>query len=293
MFAFSRASYLILSFQKLKEQQKKQLRKAKQLFRKLTMTAYQAAIPNNESTGKDAVWDDLEQMNDDIELLCDKLSTVELNALSDALGGAAAVEEDGNAPICVDALVEVRQCAQETAAGAERQSLLAIKQRHHAREVAAEKAREAKLARASTQWTKDELSALAKAVKKYPPGGSNRWDAIALFINNQCKMPDPRSKEECIEKYNQIAASVASPPAQASSSHDKDSTAEADKDGGSANEPWTEEQDNLLQEMLRKYPADMDKNERWKAIAKGVPGRSKKDCVERFKAIREAVRQKT
>ncbi|KAL7490284.1 hypothetical protein ACHAW6_016032 [Cyclotella cf. meneghiniana] len=278
---------------KLKEQQKKQLRKAKQLFRKLTMTAYQAAIPNNESTGKDAVWDDLEQMNDDIELLCDKLSTVELNALSDALGGAAAVEEDGNAPICVDALVEVRQCAQETAAGAERQSLLAIKQRQHAREVAAEKAREAKLARASTPWTKDELSALAKAVKKYPPGGSNRWDAIALFINNQCKMPDPRSKEECIEKYNQIAASVASPPAQASSSHDKDSTAEADKDGGSAIEPWTEEQDNLLQEMLRKYPADMDKNERWKAIAKGVPGRSKKDCVERFKAIREAVRQKT
>jgi DnaJ family protein C protein 2 len=37
----------------------------------------------------------------------------------------------------------------------------------------------------------------------------------------------------------------------------------------------------------------MDKNERWKAIAKGVPGKTKKDCVERFKAIREAVRQKS
>ncbi|KAL3793144.1 hypothetical protein HJC23_005646 [Cyclotella cryptica] len=278
---------------KLKEQQKKQLRKAKQLFRKLTMTAYQAAIPNNESTGKDAVWDDLEQMNDDIELLCDKLSSVELNALSEVLGGSAAVEEDGNAPICVDALVEVRQCAQETAAGAERQSLLAIKERQEARKLAAEKAREAKLARASAPWTKDELSALAKAVKKYPPGGSNRWDAVALFINNQCKMPDPRSKEECIEKYNQIAASAASPSAQISSSNVKDASAETDRDGGSgANEPWTEEQDTLLQEMLRKYPADMDKNERWKAIAKGVPGRSKKECVERFKAIREAVRQK-
>ena len=51
---------------KLKEQQKKQLRKAKQLFRKLTMAAYQAANPNDSSIGNDAVWDDLEKMNDDV-----------------------------------------------------------------------------------------------------------------------------------------------------------------------------------------------------------------------------------
>lgn len=243
------------------------------------MAAYQESIPNVESAGK--VWADLEEMNDDIELLCDKLSTLELNSLSDALGGAAAVEEDSNTPICIDALAEVRQCAQETAAGVERQSLLAISQRKQARQEAADKAREAKLAKASAPWTKDELSALAKGVKKYPPGGSNRWDAIALFINNQCKQPDPRTKEECIEKYNQIAASAAPPQAA-----DK----EPEKEGEVS---WTEEEDNLLQEMLRKYPADMDKNERWKSIAKGVPGKTKKDCVERFKAIREVVRQKS
>lgn len=227
-------------------------------------------------------------LTQDIELLCDKLSTVELNDLSDALGGAAAVEDDSSAPIFVEALAEVHQCARETAAGAERQSLLVIKQRQAGRQEAAEKAREAKLARAAALWTKDELSALAKAVKKYPPGGSNRWDAIALFINNQCKQPEPRSKEECIEKYNQIAASAA-PPSGPTSTSEKDASADANKDG----EGWSEEQDNLLQEMLRKYPADMDKNERWKAIAKGVPGKTKKDCVERFKAIREAVRQKS
>ena len=56
--------------------------------------------------------------------------------------------------------------------------------------------------------------------------------------------------------------------------------------------PWTEEQDALLQEMLRKYPADMEKNERWKMIAKGVPDMTKKDCVERYKAIRDAVQKK-
>ena len=46
-----------------------------------------------------------------------------------------------------------------------------------------------------------------------------------------------------------------------------------------------------MYEVLRMYPADMEKNERWKMIAKGVPGKTKKECVDRFKAIREAVRQ--
>ena len=36
----------------------------------------------------------------------------------------------------------------------------------------------------------------------------------------------------------------------------------------------------------------MDKNERWAAIAKGVNGKSKKECVQRFKAIRAALKNK-
>ncbi|KAL9181374.1 hypothetical protein ACHAXT_010179 [Thalassiosira profunda] len=269
---------------KVKEAQKKQLRKAKQLFRKLTMAAYQASNPNDSSIGTDDPWDDLEKMNDDIELLCDKLSMMELTSLSDILGGPEAVEEGSNVSINVAALADVKECAVETAAGAERQSLLKIQERNQARKKADDKAREAKAARASKPWTKDELGALAKGVKKYPPGGSNRWDSIALFVNNLCKQPDPRTKEECIDKYNQIASSAA-PPSTAPASG-----AAGEKSSGDGEDAWTEEQDALLQEMLRKFPADMEKNERWKAIAKGV-GKSKKECVARYKAIREALRQ--
>ena len=213
---------------------------------------------------------------------------MELTSLNDVLGGAEAIEEGSNAQVCVSALSEVKQCAVETAAGAERQSLLAIQQRNEARKEDAEKAREAKLAKASSPWSKEELAALAKAVKKYPVGGGNRWEAIALFVNNLCKYPDPRTKEECIEKYNQIASS-AGPLSDAAVATTKSTLADSGTDAKA--DEWTEEQDQLLQEMLRKYPADMDKNERWKAIAAGVPGRSKKECVGRFKAIREAVRQ--
>ena len=216
---------------------------------------------------------------------------MELTSLNDVLGGAEAIEEGSNAQVCVSALSEVKQCALETAAGAERQSLLAIQQRNEARKEDAEKAREAKLAKASSPWSKEELAALAKAVKKYPVGGGNRWEAIALFVNNLCKSPDPRTKEECIEKYNQIASSAGPSPSDSAAATTTKSTVAADSGTDAKADEWTEEQDQLLQEMLRKYPADMDKNERWKAIAAGVPGRSKKECVGRFKAIREAVRQ--
>ncbi|KAL7528175.1 hypothetical protein ACHAXR_005911, partial [Thalassiosira sp. AJA248-18] len=217
-----------------------------------------------------------------IELLCDKLSVMELTSLNDVMGGPEAVEEGSNTSVCVEALAEVKQCAVETAAGAVRQSLQAIEQRNQARKEAADKARKAKLSKASSPWSKEELGALAKGVKKYPPG---------------------EQSEECIEKYNQVASSAApsaSSGVAAAATTVSSGTSNSSSGGGGDSkntsenndeETWTEEQDSLLQEMLRKYPADMGKNERWKSIAKGVPGRTKKECVQRFKAIREAVKK--
>merc|ERR1712157_104515 len=49
------------------------------------------------------------------------------------------------------------------------------------------------------------LSSLSKAVRKFPPGGSNRWESISMFVNNVCSPDNPRSKEDCIKKYNSIA----------------------------------------------------------------------------------------
>ena len=175
-----------------------------------------------------------------IELLCDKLSAAEITSLSNQLGGPA-FEEGGGAALRADALAEVRQCAVETAAGAERQSLLAIQRRDRARQEAADRAREAKLAHAAGPWSKEELAALAKGVKKYPAGGSNRWGAIATFVNNLCKLPTPRTKEECIEKYNQLASSAAlSAPTEKAEADS--SSCSAKNVNQSTERPWTDEE---------------------------------------------------
>merc|ERR1711957_1055076 len=104
---------------------------------------------------------------------------------------------------------------------------------------AVQKEAAAKAARASKPWAKEELAALAKAVKKYPAGGANRWEAIALFVNNLCKLEDPRKKEECIEKYNQVVISSASAANTKPSGSDSKEISE-----------WTEELDKQLQAGL-------------------------------------------
>ena len=163
--------------------------------------------------------------------------------------------------------------------------------------------------KAKVPFTKDELSALAKGIKKFPPGGANRWDAIANYINNLCRPDDPRTKEECIETFNQInkaakpqrngavgagSSSVPSKPVEApTTTTSAPAPAPADTTNTSTatdTSSWTADEDQLLQNGLAKYPATMDKNERWTKIATEVPGKSKKDCVQRFKEIRNAIK---
>ncbi len=50
-------------------------------------------------------------------------------------------------------------------------------------------------------------------------------------------------------------------------------------DGNAA--PWTTEEQKLLEQALKTYPVSTP--ERWEKIAAAVPGRSKKDCMKRYK----------
>lgn len=54
---------------------------------------------------------------------------------------------------------------------------------------------------------------------------------------------------------------------------------------------WTSEQQKAMLAALKKYPATMDKNERWASIAGEVEGKSKKDCFARFKEIRAELKK--
>ena len=55
--------------------------------------------------------------------------------------------------------------------------------------------------------------------------------------------------------------------------------------------PWSADEQKLLEQALKTYPAALG-SERWEKISACLPNRSKKDCMKRYKEIAEIVRAK-
>lgn len=253
-----------------REQEKKLIRKERQQLRRMTSSSFEE---------KAVVWADSYDMSLDVDYLCTSLNLDELRGLNKKYGDhndneAAlqmirdrAIQEREDEKNGTKKVASSSQSPEKNEAGSNPQSKKS----------------------ANNSWTKDELSALARGVKKYPAGGANRWDQIALFVNNLCKQEIPRSKEECIQKYNEVIKSAAAPSQNNTQPSTDNSASNATAENGDS---WTTDEDSLLQAALAQFPATMEKNARWSAIADAVPGKSKKQCVQRFKTIREALKQK-
>jgi len=258
-----------------REKEKKQLRKAKQAFRRLVGEAL-AALLEPEHALEDPVDDICAKLNrEQLLKLTARLESLQSNPAQvvQAVKQRAAnleAEDDENSPTESNGTQNGSSSAAPTEAAPEPAPAPAPKK---------------------VPFTMEELSILAKGVKKYPPGGGNRWDQIASYINNVCRPETPRTKEECIEVYNQNKNSKAPPTSTAVKAPAAVSQATATADV-SDEDVWTEEEDQQLQDGLAKYPTSLDKNERWTNIANCVPGKTKKQCVNRFKAIRDAIKNK-
>ncbi|RWS19250.1 dnaJ subfamily C member 2-like protein [Leptotrombidium deliense] len=55
-------------------------------------------------------------------------------------------------------------------------------------------------------------------------------------------------------------------------------------------EPWSNDEQKLLEQALKTYPAST--GDRWDRIAECIPNRSKKDCLKRYKECVEMVKAK-
>ncbi|CAK9034707.1 DnaJ homolog subfamily C member 2 (Gliosarcoma-related antigen MIDA1) (Zuotin-related factor 1) [Durusdinium trenchii] len=153
-------------------------------------------------------------------------------------------------------------------------------------------------------WSPDELSSLQKATKKFPGGTRNRWLMICNYINSLPGQTVVRTQEDCLKQSRIMATKIeergnfagnnnkigfkseAAAPPPPSASTERPAEEGVDEDG------WTQQQQQALEEALQKFPSSMEKNERWKAIAKSVDGKTKKECVARFKFLRAKVLQK-
>ncbi|XP_065183489.1 dnaJ homolog subfamily C member 1-like [Sycon ciliatum] len=161
-------------------------------------------------------------------------------------------------------------------------------------------------ASARKPWTEEEITALTRAFVRFPGGTLKRWEKIADEVG--------RSVGDVTAQVKQLkhrVAKAAVPPAagleaskraaQSSERLTKDITVRTNGDAGgaaastsataaAATQHWSQEQQKLLEQALLKHGRDAA--DRWERVAADVPGKSKGECMARYKQIALQVRQR-
>lgn len=142
-------------------------------------------------------------------------------------------------------------------------------------------------------WTDDDLTELIRLVKKYPNGTLSRWEVIAGYMNRSVQeitFMAARMKESGYRLPNDQPESVAEAIVQETVRKTKrtiDPQTETRNDSSDA--LWSQEQQKLLEVAIVKYPKT-SAGDRWHKIANTVPGKTKEECLARYKYLVEKVK---
>ncbi|XP_037692396.1 dnaJ homolog subfamily C member 2 isoform X1 [Choloepus didactylus] len=156
----------------------------------------------------------------------------------------------------------------------------------------------------SKNWSEDDLQLLIKAVNLFPAGTNSRWEVIANYMNIHSSCGVKRTAKDVISKAKSLQKLD---PHQKDDINKKafdkfkkehgvvpqaDNATPSERFEGPCTDstPWTTEEQKLLEQALKTYPVNTP--ERWEKIAETVPGRTKKDCMKRYKELVEMVKAK-
>lgn len=142
-------------------------------------------------------------------------------------------------------------------------------------------------------WSDDDLTELIRLVKKYPSGSAARWDTIGEAMNRSvtevtfmaAKMKEngyrvPGHTDSVAENIIIDATKKVKPkrPPVAAEAH----TLASDT-------IWSQEQQQLLELAIVKYPKTV-LTDRWQKISNSVPGKTKEECLARYRYLVELVK---
>eukprot|EP00796_Vickermania_ingenoplastis_P005795 gene5795-4145_t len=133
------------------------------------------------------------------------------------------------------------------------------------------------------QWTEEDLSRLQKATAKYPPGSVERWSKIVIMLREKF------TEEEAMAKVSELTAALHAGGAASVLTSGAPSSAVGGSSAPNSNKPpsvedWTVLQQKQLENGLRELK-DYKEKDKFQKIAKGVEGKTAKECFDRYKYL--------
>jgi len=219
-----------------------------------------------------------------VEKVCGFLDLEELTGLNASLTAASLAA-------AIDTAVRKEQEELDAKAAAGRAAALNTKKEE-------KEALQTRLKKLET-WTEEEVRLLNKAIDKFPPGTSRRWETVQLYLRTRTvdeildmvkyglksgKFLAPKDEVVIAEKKktklaNTLGKTSCGDP-QATQRHESFTDVQI---GVEACE-WTKEEDLALVKALKEHGKELGES-RWDLVAKAV-GRGKVDCAKRFKEMK-------
>lgn len=159
----------------------------------------------------------------------------------------------------------------------------------------------------SSNWSKEDVQVLIRAVNLFPAGTVQRWEAVTNFINQHNNaLPSSqviRNKKEVLAKVKELQNTSSDLLKETINKNAYDSFEKEKKlnlsvhsdaservEPAPSSNPWTSEEQRLLEQALKTFPGGTP--ERWDRVAECVKSRSKKECMLRCKELAELVKAK-
>ena len=132
-------------------------------------------------------------------------------------------------------------------------------------------------------WTQQEVNLLQKGVMKFPPGVYERWKRISEYVGGRFNEQECADKTKMLKTQHIKELQKKEEPSSSSQPHPQPQP---------QTEGWSQVQQKSLEAAIKKHPASLPALERWEKIAQEVEGKNMKECVARFKELKERLKAK-
>lgn len=302
-----RAAEAALNQKKLKEREKKLLRKERTRLRTLATAILSQHL--------------LDLTDDNVESLCSSLDKEQLRSLCDQMEGKEVLER---AKLLTEALEfdhKLKDEKEDEKNSKQNGSVAMNGQVAYSSNEKREK-----------PWTKEEIELLRKGMQKYPKGTSRRWEVISEYIGTKrsveeilkatktvlLQKPDTAKAFDSFLEKRKPAPTIASPlttreevQGLSNSSADERQSFSSENlpessnqsgnslssdDGTAANgissssdqDSWSVVQERALVQALKTFPKET--NQRWERVAAAVPGKTVGQCKKKFALMKDNFR---
>jgi DnaJ family protein C protein 1 len=143
----------------------------------------------------------------------------------------------------------------------------------------------------SRPWSDEEKQLLCKTIVRFPPGTPQRWEKIADVIGRHVSQVTDMAK-----KIQNTVGSTNNTFQNSSPSYSSttviDQNIITEREQSEIISDWSQNDQHLLECALKTIPKDTSGVDRWEQIARCIPGKTREECLARYRYIVQLVKAK-